>query len=463
MSSNQDIIRYSSLSLDDRNNVINPDDTGPDQVTYTQTDGEWTQSIHRKTPIKSESDPPSNSLRFDLWSIFRSVFLPIGYPESVTADYGVFQICDTIQALSSYLRGLLTTRSTLIAIGVGRSTADATSAVTQFIFRDLSGLVGSVLFSWRYSYSFGLEIKHWRLFADVINDIALCLELFSPLFPAVCFVPILCSASICKALCGCSAGATRVAIAKHFSKHNDNETDIVSKEGIQETFVTVLGMICGLILTRSLHQNDHQFGIVVAVFAVLTAVHVVANYYAVKSLELTTLNLQRMDIVTRHWIESKSKEIISPKAVCERESVVNLDLFPFNLCTPYLCRQQHVEAVPGVKIEEISPIWMRWNLQSPIKSRKYRFAVSRNRVLIAYDLKAVDIDFVESFLVYQSIRKWILTANAASSAPLEPNDLLNIPFTKEIDDFGKRLSDSPWIVAHLRQSLGIQKNRYQVG
>lgn len=67
-----------------------------------------------------------------LRSVFASFFLPIDYPASVTDDYLEFQICDTIQAMCSYLRGLLTTRATLIGAGVGKAEASATSATLQF-------------------------------------------------------------------------------------------------------------------------------------------------------------------------------------------------------------------------------------------------------------------------------------------------------------------------------------------
>ena len=48
------------------------------------------------------------------------LFLPIDYPNSVTPDYLSFQIYDTIQAVSSYLRGLLCTQALLTGLGVGK-------------------------------------------------------------------------------------------------------------------------------------------------------------------------------------------------------------------------------------------------------------------------------------------------------------------------------------------------------
>lgn len=46
-------------------------------------------------------------------------FLPEGYPSSVTSDYLGFQTWDSIQALMSYVRGMLCSQAILAGIGVG--------------------------------------------------------------------------------------------------------------------------------------------------------------------------------------------------------------------------------------------------------------------------------------------------------------------------------------------------------
>lgn len=42
--------------------------------------------------------------------LFRSVFLPVGWPGSVTPEYARFQMFNVIQDLSTYLRGILATK-----------------------------------------------------------------------------------------------------------------------------------------------------------------------------------------------------------------------------------------------------------------------------------------------------------------------------------------------------------------
>ena len=93
------------------------------------------------------------------------------YPAPVTA---AFQVWDSIQALSSYIRGMLSSQAILKGVGVGQQvnsssflrifctcTADGCShclacllqaatplsAVFQFFLRDLTGMLGGMLFA----------------------------------------------------------------------------------------------------------------------------------------------------------------------------------------------------------------------------------------------------------------------------------------------------------------------------
>lgn len=47
------------------------------------------------------------------WQQLLDVFLPAGYPQSVTEDYLEYQIYDSLQAFSSSIAGLLSSRAVL--------------------------------------------------------------------------------------------------------------------------------------------------------------------------------------------------------------------------------------------------------------------------------------------------------------------------------------------------------------
>ena len=62
-------------------------------------------------------------------------------------------------------------------MGVGNSDASIISSTMTLITRDLASILGSLLFSYYTSKKLHNDIKSWRLFADVINDIGLTLDM----------------------------------------------------------------------------------------------------------------------------------------------------------------------------------------------------------------------------------------------------------------------------------------------
>ena len=213
-----------------------------------------------------------------LLAALRKAFLPEGYPHTVTPDYVRYQLWDSVQALATYVRGILSSQAVLQGVGVGRAAATPLSAVTQvragvqgarasaghtlllllrlqlafppphaptrpptqppthppsqFLVRDLTGMLGGVLFATAQGASLDAHAKQWRLFADCMNDLGLALELASPLAPSA-FLALACAGSLARALTGVAGGATRTALTQHFALAR-NAADISAKEGSQE-------------------------------------------------------------------------------------------------------------------------------------------------------------------------------------------------------------------------------------
>ncbi|GER43803.1 hypothetical protein STAS_20672 [Striga asiatica] len=171
-----------------------------------------------------------------------------GFPGSVTPDYVPFQIWDSLQGLSTYIRTMLSTQALLSAIGVGEKSATVIGATFQWFLRDLTGMLGGVLFTFYQGANLDSNAKMWRLVADLMNDLGMLMDLVSPLFPSA-FVFIVCLGSISRSFTGVASGATRAALTQHFALQN-NAADISAKEGSQETVATMIGMALGMLLAR---------------------------------------------------------------------------------------------------------------------------------------------------------------------------------------------------------------------
>ncbi|KAL6538768.1 Protein root UVB sensitive 3 [Orobanche minor] len=232
-------------------------------------------------------------------------FVPEGFPTSVTPDYVPFQVWDSLQGLSTYMRTMLSTQALLSAIGVGEKSATVIGATFQWFLRDLTGMLGGVLFTFYQGSNLDSNAKMWRMLMDLI----------SPLFPSA-FVFIVCLGSISRSFTGVASGATRAALTQHFALQK-NAADISAKEGSQETVATMVGMALGMLLARI--TMGHSMAIWFC-FLSLTIFHMYANYKAVRCLSLATLNCERSSILLSHYMETG--QVPSPEQVSVMEHVL---------------------------------------------------------------------------------------------------------------------------------------------
>jgi hypothetical protein len=86
-------------------------------------------------------------------------------------------------------------------------------------FTDGTSMIGRILFAYIQSSKLDADSKKWRLFADVINDMAIFIDLLSPYFPNY-FTFMQCVSGVSKSLVGTAGGATRAALTQHVITFN---------------------------------------------------------------------------------------------------------------------------------------------------------------------------------------------------------------------------------------------------
>lgn len=100
-------------------------------VTASTSAGSTATSNIQTPPLRRNIRRHQQQWRFFFSSVsqvIKDLFLPIDYPYSVESNYIQYQFYDSIQGLSSYLRGVVSTSAVLQVAGVGSSKADALSA-----------------------------------------------------------------------------------------------------------------------------------------------------------------------------------------------------------------------------------------------------------------------------------------------------------------------------------------------
>ncbi|KAJ5123366.1 hypothetical protein N7448_009463 [Penicillium atrosanguineum] len=239
-------------------------------------------------------DPSSNLLTWStkpLISSLSDVFLPSGYPQSVSEDYistyaYIFlAIKDSLQAFCSSIAGLLSSRAVLQGVGVGDANASPSSALLLHILQDSSGRVATILFAHRVGTALEPECKTYRLAADVFNDIAMIMDCLSPMVPAGVM----------------RGGSSKASLSAHFAKWG-NLAELNAKDSSQETVISLIGMLVGSVVVSYVTGFKATW----AALLILLAAHLSLNYAAVRAVQMTSLNRQRANIIFSTLLESDS-------------------------------------------------------------------------------------------------------------------------------------------------------------
>ncbi|PFH58648.1 hypothetical protein XA68_13417 [Ophiocordyceps unilateralis] len=245
-------------------------------------------------------------------------FLPVDFPNSVSSDYLAYQMYDSLQAFFSTITSLLASRALLQGLGVGDANSSATFAMLLTIMRNAVSNVVTIIFAHRFGLSIEPEAKKYRFLADLFNDSAFFLELYSPHLGSWTKAIALCSAEGLRAVCGVAAGASKAALSLHFAK-NDNLSELSAKEASQETAVSLVGLLVGTVVVRAV--QDHS--LVVYLVVALSLAHLWTNYRGVRSVCMTSINKQRATILFYAYMSSSM--VLTPQQVAESERIIFWD------------------------------------------------------------------------------------------------------------------------------------------
>lgn len=126
-----------------------------------------------------------------------------------------------------------------------------------------------------------------------------------------------------------------------------------AKEGAQETAVTLLGLLAGLACAGVLNSSP---ALQWAAFAVLTAVHVVANYLAVRTLALRTLNRSRSHALAWRFLHARRRGSASPTLPPPAEVALSDPVMPLPLISAFRRALSHVSPTTSRATWEPCPV-----------------------------------------------------------------------------------------------------------
>ncbi|KAF8550345.1 DUF647-domain-containing protein [Imleria badia] len=245
-----------------------------------------------------------------LYHILSDLFLPAGYPSSVSPDYLQYQIYNAIQAFCNSLSGLLASRGALEGVGVGDASASATHALLLTVLKDVFSRLSTILGARYFGTSLYPETKTFRYLADVFNDASTVLDTVVPFVGSIdpsrywtalpsstsFQILALCLSGGMRSLCSLVAGGSKAALTNHFASPLTGKGDVgevSAKDASRETVVGLSGMLLGMLLIPYVNTRIMTY----TTLFVLVGAHLLFNYLAVHSVVLRTLNRQRACIL----------------------------------------------------------------------------------------------------------------------------------------------------------------------
>lgn len=290
-------------------------------VLGVNDDGRPGRFVSLSVPGWVKQGPDINSIRNEIHSVLLTTFLPAGYPSATPSGYLKYAMFSAAQDLSTQMRGVLATQKVLEGLGVGSSSATALSASLNFIVRDGAGMFASLVFTSAAASKFRADIKRWRLFADLIVDAGITLEVVATLFPKKYFLLMICLGNMCKAMCGVAAGACGGAINLHWAKGSDI-SDIGAKFGAQVTVMGAIGLLFAAFFAKSVSEAPPIT--LWTLYAGLTGLHICANAQCMRLVVFDGLNTSRMMLLVSEFLEgwkgaSSSVSLRDPTAMSKIE------------------------------------------------------------------------------------------------------------------------------------------------
>ncbi|KAI1297035.1 hypothetical protein EDD11_007245 [Mortierella claussenii] len=228
-----------------------------------------------------------------------AVFLPKGFPDSVTPNYWPFAKWQFVHNVAGSVTAVISTQSLLFAMGLGAGSIPMAAAL-NWIIKDGLGQLGGVVYASFVSDKFDSEPKRFRFQATVAMQGANVLELLTPLWPGY-FLIIASISNIGKNMAWLASSATRAQMNKTFALR-DNLGDITGKSGSQTTAAGLVGTGLGVVIAALMSHVSEDPTVLPLVPMCLTFLpfsifNIYSNYRSSHYVTTPSLNVPRAETV----------------------------------------------------------------------------------------------------------------------------------------------------------------------
>jgi hypothetical protein len=284
----------------------------------------------------SSSSSSSSSFTSQFRAQFKRIFLPDGFPNTVSRDYLPWLKWQMLSLFFRDVLEVLSAQSLLVAVGMDVNQANAAAPVAgaaKWVLKDGTGGLATLALGALNTKKFDENPKFFWSTANSLEDVSRAMELLTPLFPSH-FLLIAGTATFVRsaALTGRSS-LINGTFMTHFSR-NENAGDIRTKLEVQGRWLQIAALPVGIALfravtngleldfaTNSLGQEMKGVTVGVATYGSMLFAHSFCCYMAAKSLNFETLSRKRALIQAKTFVESNGKNVLSVEEVSDVEGV----------------------------------------------------------------------------------------------------------------------------------------------
>ena len=338
---NDEFVPFFSSEEEEMSNVFNKAETTTTLTTTTRK-----MKMAKRQPslnnddeniTESSSSSSSSSSFFPRFRAqFKRIFLPDGFPNTVSRDYLPWLKWQMLSLFFRDVLEVLSAQSLLVAVGMDVNQANAAAPVVgaaKWVLKDGTGGLATLALGALNTKKFDENPKFFWSTANSLEDVSRAMELLTPLFPSH-FLLIAGTATFVRsaALTGRSS-LINGTFMTHFSR-NENAGDIRTKLEVQGRWLQIAALPVGIALfravtngleldfaTNSLGQEMKGVTVGVATYGSMLFAHSFCCYMAAKSLNFETLSRKRALIQAKTFVESNGKNVLSVEEVSDVEGV----------------------------------------------------------------------------------------------------------------------------------------------
>jgi len=177
------------------------------------------------------------------------------------------------------------------------------SAALNWVLKDALGKIVRMVWASKMGRKFDPDAKRWRYRSSLLYAFGNGLEISTFLCPGF-FLLLATCANACKQMSMLTNSATRNALYSSFRDGTrENIGDITAKGEAQIGVVDLLGILCGVCLSRSIGISVKS---ILVVWITLQALEVGCVYKSIRSVEFRLLNFERLSLITERFLSLRS-------------------------------------------------------------------------------------------------------------------------------------------------------------